>query len=431
MTTHPSQPSKSLAYGAVITGVLLLIAGSGAAIGYLGLPFALFGQDVLGSQMGTMAAMFLGLICGALAVWHGISSIRNRASRPLKLPPMYILWIVFALVLGIGNVILNFRIAQMFLFPPLFLLGAALPTLSVVAWSVHRLGAPITWRQAALALVAGSTLSIFVALGLEILLPLLAFWLVLPLQLLVYSFDDVLLSSGTDFLTRLFLSPLVIVILILTALEAPLPEEFSKALSASLFGRQRIVNERQAFAIGLVCGAGFAILENMMYEGLYAQRHDWSWGGITLLRGVGAVLHPVCCGLVTLGWFRARAGGWGKLLAAYFAAVGLHTLWNGGFTALVFLTGIQYYKKSAVLSLYGMSTQIVLLAFLIALSLGLWWILRVLIARLAQGIEPDRAPMIVSNRAIAIWACACAFVMALLGAALGPAWSQIRQVILP
>jgi hypothetical protein len=423
---------------AVLAGGLLLLSGLAAAIGYLGLPLALFGEgilglgeDVLGLQLGQMAGMFLGLVCGALAVYHGLGSILNHASRPLKLPPVYLFWLAFALTLGLGNVLLIFHVAEEFLFPPLFLLGAALPTLGVIAWAVRRLGWPITWRQGALALVAGSTLSLLVTIILETMLPFLAYLLIGPLQFLTYSFGGVFIYGSPNFLERLFFSPLLIVFLLTTALAAPIPEEFAKALGLPLFGRQRITTERQAFAIGLACGAGFAILENMLYEGVYAQYSGWSWGGITLLRGLGAALHPLGTALVALGWFRMRDGGLGKLLKAYLVAVGLHTLWNGGFEVFVYLTGLGYYGGlDPSLSIYGLAVEVTLVVFLAALSLGLWWLLYRLVAGLAQGIEPDLAPASVSPRALAIWAFACALVIVPIGAALGPAWGQIQAVIL-
>jgi len=51
----------------------------------------------------------------------------------------------------------------------------------VVAWAARRLGWPITWMKAAFALVAGSTLSIFIAILLETFLPFLAYFILYPL----------------------------------------------------------------------------------------------------------------------------------------------------------------------------------------------------------------------------------------------------------
>jgi RsiW-degrading membrane proteinase PrsW (M82 family) len=254
----------------------------------------------------------------------------GNSSNPFKLPAFYIFWIVLALVLGIGSLILNFEIATDLIFPLLFVLGAALSVFAVLAWAYPKMGWPITWRQTALAFICGSTLSIFVAILLETTIPYIAYLLLDPFQYMASGIAD-LGWGAPGFIEKLFASPLILVFLVVTAIEAPIPEEFAKALGIPMFGRARIQNERQAFAIGLASGASFAILENMLYEGIYASHNGWSWGGITFLRSIGAVLHPLCTGIIALGWFRMRDGGVGKLLKAYLLSVGLHTLWNGGF----------------------------------------------------------------------------------------------------
>ena len=104
MTTIRSKTSKFWAYVALIAGGTLLFGGVLAAVGYLGLPFTTAGEDILTPQLGQMAAIFLGLVGGGLAVYHGLGSIYNRSSSTLKLPPFYFFWIVFAVVLGLGAV---------------------------------------------------------------------------------------------------------------------------------------------------------------------------------------------------------------------------------------------------------------------------------------------------------------------------------------
>ena len=254
------------------------------------------------------------------------------------------------------------------------MLGAALSTFAVLAWSLRRMGNPITWRQAALAFVGGSTLSIIVAIFLETTLPYLAYLLLQPVWYLAEGIADIGWGAP-GLIERVFSSPLILVILAVVAVEAPIPEEFAKALGIPMFGRARIQNERQAFAIGLASGAGFAILENMLYEGLYANYNGWGWAGITLLRSFGSVLHPIGTGIIVLGWFRMRntqGGGRGKLFKAYLLSVGLHTLWNGGFEPLVYLTGLDYFAGSgSSLSLYGETLSALLVGYLILLSLGL------------------------------------------------------------
>lgn len=420
-------PHKFWAYAAVLLGGLLLLSGLAAAIGYLGLPFSLPFQDVLGWQLGLMASLFLGLVVGPLAMYHGASSIINRPSSLLKLPPIYFFWIVFAVALGLGNLILNFGAFANFIFPPVFVLGAALPTLAVVAWAARRLGWPVMWRQAALAFAAGSTLSIVVAIVAESLLSFIIYLLTAPLWYFGAGF-----TMESDFLHRIFFSPGVFLFIFITALQAPIPEEIAKALSLPLFGRGRITDERKALMLGLISGAGFAVLENMLYEGLYAQYNGWSWGGITLLRGIGSVLHPLCTAIIAVGWFRAREGGVGKLLRAYALAVGLHTLWNGGFQVLVYFTGLDYYSPaSPSVNLYGTAVETLLIIYLAGLSLGLWWLLRRYINRMTNElsqVEELASPQQISSRSLAMWALACALIIIPIGAALGGAWNQIAAI---
>jgi RsiW-degrading membrane proteinase PrsW (M82 family) len=433
-----TKPSKFWAYVAVITGIFLMLSGIAAAVGYLGLPVILPFEDALSYELGNIAALYLGVFGGALAVYHGISSISGRVSSVFKLPSFYVFWIVLALVLGLGNLLLNEQLVTDYLFPPLFVLGAALSTFAVLGWAFRRMDWPITWRQAALAFVCGSTLSVVVAIILEGILPYLAYLLIEPLGFMAESFADLGWGSS-GFVERLFASPLIIVFLIFTAFQAPLPEEFAKALGIPLFGRLRITDERQAFAIGLASGAGFAILENMLYEGLYAGYNGWSWGGITLLRSIGSVLHPIGTGIIALGWFRMKSGGAGTLLKAYLLSVLLHTLWNGGFEPLVYLTGLDYYAGAGPsFSFYGETLNILLIGYLVLLSAGLWWLLRRIVNGLTPAVQADSSaepgpglePALVTRRSIAVWAVACAAVIIPIGATLSPAWDAIQKVIL-
>ncbi|MBI5964276.1 MAG: PrsW family intramembrane metalloprotease [Chloroflexi bacterium] len=424
-----STPSKFWAYIAVIVGGLLTLAGAVALVGYLGMPALVPFENILAYQLGDIAAVYLGLFCGVLAIVHGLGSISGRVSNPLKLPAFYLFWIALALVLALGNLIINLNIAIEFLFPPLFVLGAALSAFAVLAWAFRGLNWPVTWRQASLAFICGSTLAIFVAILLEMTLPYLAYLLLEPFWYLAGGFAE-LGWGAPGFIERLFESPLILVFLAVTAVEAPIPEEFAKALGIPIFGRDRIKNERQAFAIGLASGAGFAILENMLYEGLYAQSNGWAWGGITLLRSIGSVLHPIGTGIIALGWFRMREGGAGKLFKAYLLSVGLHTLWNGGFEPLVYLTGLDYFAGDGPsLSIYGETLNVLLIGYLVLLSAGLWWLLRRIVNEISERVTPDLAPVSVSKRIIAVWALACALIIIPIGATLSPAWDSIQSLL--
>lgn len=69
--------------------------------------------------------------------------------------------------------------------------------------------------------------------------------------------------------------------------------------------------------------------------------------------------------------------------------------------------------------------------YLALLSAGLWWMLRKVVIGLAGHEAPEVAPGRLSSRSLATWAVACTLVLVPIGAILGPAWAQIRAVVLP
>lgn len=415
MNERPSQPVGAGSTMATIAGIVLLFVGVIGGLAYLGLSVFL-GRMSRSEHLIALVVSLGALICGALALACGVSSLRRRPSRPLRLPPAAFLWIVFAVAVGLGTVLVTFGISVNLLFPLFFVLGAAVPGLAVLAWAGRRLGWPVSQRQAGIAFVLGSVVSIPLAVIAESILPAVSWLLVLPLRS-VFTSD----SSPTGLL----------IFLVMTALAAPIPEELAKFVGAPILGRHRITGEARAFFIGMWLGTGFAILENMTYEGIYAGWEGWSWGAVALLRGVGSVMHPLCTGLVALGWYRAREQGWGAFAKAFLLAVGLHTLWNGGFEALVLMTGLEHYSGlGPSISIYGDAIQVSLAAYLLVLSLGLWWLLGRITAGLAQEAPPEVAPVQPSSRALAAWALGCVLVLVPLGAALGPTWDEIRGVVL-
>jgi len=146
-------------------------------------------------------------------------------------------------------------------------------------------------------------------------------------------------------------------------------------------------------------------------------------------------LHTLGTGLVALGWFRMREHGVGQLLKAYALAVGLHTLWNGGFEAFVYITGIDYYGGlGSAVNFYGIAIEALLVVYLVGLSLGLWWMLRWIVNGLSRESEPDAVPAPpafgISSRMLAGWAFASALVIVPIGAALNGIWSQLLALAL-
>ena len=434
------KPTRFWAVASVVTGVFLILSGIAAASGYLRLQlFDFFGSEILVSELSVIGAFALGLIGGGLALWHGMASLRGAASRRFQLPPFYILYIIFALVLALGNLLilgekngwLTAGMVQLF-FPPIFILGAALPVFAALAFALRRLNWPVSWRRAALMFVSGGTLSIIATVLLSLVLPYIYYQLILPLDFLADVFVYVFSPGGTGFFERLFESPLVLIYLIYIAFQAPLPEEFAKALGPA-FMKDRITNARMAFALGLASGAGFAVVENMRYQGLFAQLEGWSWGGITALRGIGAIDHALWTAIIALALYRERerTAGWlGRVGRAYLFSVGLHTLWNGGYMALLYLIGVDHYAGAGPsFSVYGEYLEISLVVVLVAMTALNWWILVRYLNRLQVDHSPELVPADVNPRALAGWALACVLVIVPVGAALGQAWEQIRAVV--
>ena len=204
--------SKSLAIISIIVGVFLIISGISAGSGYLELSLnEFFGGDLLISELSVTGAVFLGLVGGGLALYHGVKSLQNKDSRTFRTPRFYFFYIAFALVLGVGNLLLIGRGGNWlegrfvsFLFPPVFVLGAGLPVLAAVAFAYRKLGWPITWRQASLMFISGGTLSIVVTIILGSAVPYVYYLLINPLEYMAEEIFFVFNPGGPEFFERLF-----------------------------------------------------------------------------------------------------------------------------------------------------------------------------------------------------------------------------------
>jgi RsiW-degrading membrane proteinase PrsW (M82 family) len=146
--------------------------------------------------------------------------------------------------------------------------------------------------------------------------------------------EELLEALGADpSLGDLLASPWVVLLMVEAVVVAPLTEEAGKALGASWFGRP--TTRRQAFTAGVAAGAGFAVVENILYAGL-AAAFGGPWQAVVLARILGSAVHPLASGLVVLGvQDRREGGGTVAMLRGYGAGVGIHALWNG---CLVVLT---------------------------------------------------------------------------------------------
>jgi RsiW-degrading membrane proteinase PrsW (M82 family) len=126
-------------------------------------------------------------------------------------------------------------------------------------------------------------------------------------------------------------SPWTLLLLIEVAVVAPLTEEMGKALGASVW---KFEDRRGAFMAGVAAGAGFAIVENVLY-GLGRGFFGEPWQAIVLGRMLGAAIHPLASGLVVMGWWEyKRHRDLGRLAVRFLAGAGVHAVWNGSIVAL-------------------------------------------------------------------------------------------------
>jgi hypothetical protein len=108
------------------------------------------------------------------------------------------------------------------------------------------------------------------------------------------------------------------------ALIVPMIEELFKPIAIWIFAR-KIESPAQGFAMGLLSGAAFALIESLNASG----DGTVGWPVIVSVRAGTSLLHMTASGLV--GWgivsaFRERRSM--RFYAAYFAAVAIHGIWN-------------------------------------------------------------------------------------------------------
>ncbi len=121
--------------------------------------------------------------------------------------------------------------------------------------------------------------------------------------------------------------PLVIfVILTAVSVFTPLIEEAFKTLGVWLFVRRKITPS-EGYVAGLLCGAGFALVEGLLSLANVTSSQDLAV--LVIGRAGGSLLHIFTGGII--GWGLAQAWRSGKVLKyllAFFGAMVIHALWN-------------------------------------------------------------------------------------------------------
>jgi hypothetical protein len=359
------------------------------------------------------AAIYLLLICVPVGIYHLICRILKRKSGDFR-PPRFG-WLAVG---AVATIVVSPLVRSEILDSILFLAAAALPALTALSLAAGRIGPVTTWRRVAAGILTGSTISVQLTILMSTGITAVVVALVIPLRALV----DRILASGS--LEELFYSPALAVAVIGAAIVAPMVEEFTKPLVVIPLAR-RLRGPAEAFLIGMACGAGFAIFENMMYQAIFGGFVGWT--AIAVLRGFGGVLHPLNAGLVAMGWYSVRnrePGGWNRLLRLYGLAVGIHALWNGGFTLISAGIAEQFFGGEGwILTVAGVPDIGISAVFLLTYAIGLWILLLKVTDRLRPSVQPDARPVglrLNQPGGLALWAAGVFVVVVSIGAVYGP-----------
>jgi RsiW-degrading membrane proteinase PrsW (M82 family) len=367
------------------------------------------------TNLGVMAPLLAGLLGGGVVVFFAIRSLSKRPAWWFRLPPTWALGGGFVVTLAAGLGLWQAQVSRAFLMPILAALAATLAALAVIRWMVGRRPGAVNARRGWVAFGLGATASTSLAYVLNTLLSA-------AILFLLFGLADAILPLGEDLLDALQLGPLTeellspwfLIALAEIAVIAPLVEELIKPLPL-LPLLKRLPTRRDALLVGALAGAGFAVVENLLYAAMIGS----AWGGVLAIRALGAALHPFGAGLMAVAWWsllRREPGATGRWVRNYGLAVGAHALWNG--TCVVATTVAHAWFQGWEVDLLGLTNGAVLLALLAAEGMGLLVALRSLARRLEPVIEAEeiaRSPALPTERAIAVWGLACLVVLLPVG----------------
>ena len=250
--------------------------------------------------------------------------------------------LVWPLVLALGWLVAGRPGLAVWLLGPINILAAGIPVVWIYALAQRRLEAgPIErkWRIFGFSLTVSPVVIVLAEVLALAVLGIAALVLALVLASLNPSFSQELetlvqqisASQDVEVILQLLEPYLMRPVVIFGALAVlsgiiPLIEEILKPLALwGLAGRD--LTDQEGFVAGLLSGAGFALLENLLYFTNILTAEGWLF--MVIGRAGTGVLHMFSSGLV--GWALARAwrsGKWPFLGGMTLLAVAFHGLWN-------------------------------------------------------------------------------------------------------
>ncbi len=124
----------------------------------------------------------------------------------------------------------------------------------------------------------------------------------------------------------------------------PLIEETIKPAVVWLLAN-RLQTPSQGFVLGVISGAGFALVESLLATSSPGQ----GWGQLLAARAGGGLMHIFASGLMGWGIVSAFQGKRLRLLGTYLLSVMIHGLWNSA-TILIEVGSLQPYLNNNTFS---------------------------------------------------------------------------------
>ena len=300
--------------------------------------------DPAGEMISAMAFGFELLIL-FLCAWFVFQKTRGneRADLPFKFP--YSEWqifamlgmTIFAVLLGAGIALIGIKWLSWIFLPILTLFVIVPPIWLLFGIGTKGIALGPRW-QVFSALGIGLTIGPVIMIVLEVVVLLgIVIIGVVAIAIQQPALLDELITLGEviqqetnqDVILKLLApyigNPFVIASIVgYIALIVPLIEELFKPLAVWIFAR-KIETPAQGFALGMLSGAAFALIESLNASG----DGSATWPLIVSIRAGTSLLHMTTSGLVGWGIASAfREKKIARLVGAYLSAVTLHGIWN-------------------------------------------------------------------------------------------------------
>lgn len=334
-----------------ILTLLMVIPGAGLfLVGALGfgissiLSLVTNGIDPVGAMIGAFAAGVEGLIL-AVAAWFILQKTlgRPKAEHPVKLPfsnvHIFVALAVTGLALLAGGLVSFSEIKWLGLLvlPALTILVITLPIWVLLGLGTNGIEFGPRWRTWSIFGI-GMTLGPLVMLTLEFILILLlvvgaSIYIAANPQLVeeITKMASVVGNETSPEVILELIAPYILnrgvitLALLFLGLAVPMIEELFKPLGIWLFA-SKIQTPAQGFALGLLSGAAYALVESLGVSG----QGDNTWALVVAVRAGTSLLHITTTGL--MGWAIVKTWQERKILSlvfAYITVVLIHGIWNG------------------------------------------------------------------------------------------------------